>query len=244
VPPIVRRAAGFVRRRVFKAPVGRVHPFDAISPNLDVKWLLDVGANKGDVTTAALRTYAGAKAICFEPVSETFSLLEQAVSAFPGRTHLYKVALSNRAGEEAINITTFNGANSISDQTATHRRLNPHVHQLGTEKISLVRLDDIATELPAEEIDVLKIDVEGHELNVLEGGREFISRRVDTIIIEISMMRDVAVGSQGVFPIFSILNDMGFVLTNVIDIYSSPTEEIQLLQMDCVFRHGRKFGRI
>ena len=240
IPPIMHRTSGYFRRRLLAKSPGRVHPFDAISPSLDVRWLLDVGANRGDVTVAALRSYPGAKAICFEPVSKTFDLLSSAVSAYPGRTHLFNLALSDRTGVEKMNLTTFDGANSIATQTATHKRLNPHVQQVGSESISLVRLDDLAAELPAREIDVLKIDVEGHELNVLEGGRDFISRQVDTVIIEISMMRDEVGRRQAVFAVFALLEEMGFFLTNVIDVYSSPNEEIQLLQMDCVFRHGRR----
>jgi hypothetical protein len=64
---------------------------------------------------------------------------------------------------------------------------NPANHQIGnasssTKDIQLERLDDICKDL--EDICLLKIDVQGHELKVLEGGRQTILKFRPTILIE------------------------------------------------------------
>lgn len=243
VPPIVFRTYRFFERRFKKGNEEGPrlhHPFDAVPRDIDVKWIMDVGANVGDVTTVALWSYPKANVICFEPVKGTFEILKEKLKDFTAQTHLFNMALSNSAGEGEINITTSNGANSIETQSASHQALNPHVREVGKEKIRLVRLDEIASQLPAQKIDILKIDVEGHELAVLEGGANFISKNVNAIIIEVSIMRDQAGKHQSLFDLFAVLNKMGFQLYNIIDLHHTSSDLSQLIQMDCIFRN-RKF---
>lgn len=238
VPPIVHRVAGFLGRKFFK-PQYRRQPFNFVPDNVDVRWVLDVGANVGDVAEAALLSYPNSKVICFEPVSQTFEMLQSRLQGYPDRSFFYKSALSDRSGTEEIHITTFHGANSIEPQSKIHQDLNPHVRELRTEKIELVRLDEIASTFPSTKIDILKIDVEGHEVAVLKGGRNFIANNVDVIIIEISLMRDTSWENQALFEIFDFMQSVGFRLVNVLDVHRPIDNGAMLAQMDCVFRHKR-----
>jgi FkbM family methyltransferase len=235
MPPIVEKL-------LQRLPFGghRRHPFTAIPASLDASVILDVGANVGRVTEAGLRTYARSEVHCFEPVSATFERLSRRLARFGDRVHLHPFALSDRNGEAVINLTSFHGANSLHHQADLHKRLNPHVRELGTERIRLQRLDDFARELPSF-CDIMKIDVEGHELQVLEGGEGFIRDRVDTVLIEISLMRDQSWEQQAVFDIFALMKRWGFCLINVIDLHRARRSDLMLVQMDCVFR---KFSRL
>lgn len=240
VPPLFYRTANFIERKT--APVKiydgveKFHPFNHITNELNVNWVLDVGANVGEVALAALKSYPNAQVICFEPVTKTFEMLKKNVASFSNRTHLYKAALSDKEETGEINITTFHGANSIDSQAKLHKDSNPHVREIGKEKIQLVRLDDYAARFPNQRIDIMKIDVEGHELNVLRGGVHFITENVDLIIVEISLMRDHSLNNQAIFEIFALLNTMGFYLVNIMDLNHSE-DLTNLAQMDCVFRN-------
>ena len=69
IPPIISRAENYIKRRLARLrnkPL-RIHPFDAVPGDINVQWVLDVGANVGDVAIAALGSYPGAQVICFEP---------------------------------------------------------------------------------------------------------------------------------------------------------------------------------
>ncbi|MES2535064.1 MAG: FkbM family methyltransferase [Pseudomonadota bacterium] len=247
LPPLFHRAVRFADRKINPKPITplRIHPFDALPLNVNPKWIMDVGANEGHVADAALQTYAGSNIICFEPVKHTFDILKEKLAPYTGRTHLYNLALSEENMRGEINITSFHGANSILPQAMFHQVLNPHVREISKEEIQLIRLDDFASSLPATEIDILKIDVEGYELNVLKGGIDFISNNVDVIIIEISLMRDESWENQGIFDIFALLNKCGFRLINITDLYYSDRagdENMMLIQMDCVFRKKSKLA--
>lgn len=221
-----------------KIPFGksRFHPFDAIPTGINPATILDVGANEGRVAAAALRTYPQCRVVCFEPVAGTFEALQKRLARYGDRVVYFNEALSDVNAQAEINLTSFNGANSLQPQPDFHKSLNPHVRETGKEVITLSRLDDVADRLPAQKIDIMKIDVEGHELKVLQGGRDFIRRNVDTVIIEISMMRDTSWSQQAVFDIFALMKDLGFALLNVFDLHHANQSDLLTVQMDCVFR--------
>jgi FkbM family methyltransferase len=239
VPPLFFRILGYLERKTIGYGKGliRIHPFEVIPNDITVKWVLDVGANVGDVAVAALKSFPDAQVICFEPVSSTYKILTKRMESYSKRSYLYNVALSDVKDTGVIHITNYHGANSISPQAQFHQDFNPHIREVTTEKISLVCLDDFASKFPTQKIDIMKIDVEGHELNVLKGGARFISKNVDIIIIEISLMRDQSLRNQAVFEIFSFFNEIGFCLLNVMDLHPIENQEMQLVQMDCVFRN-------
>jgi FkbM family methyltransferase len=243
VPPIAFRAIKYINRKLSSAYgcKQKFPPFDHLPYDFEPKWILDIGANVGDVAAAALNSYKESKVICFEPVQATYETLKIRLSPFGDRVLLNKVALSNTSGTGKINITTSHGANSISPQASFHKECNPHVQEIGEEVIDLGRLDDYCKYFPCQQIDVMKIDVEGHELDVLKGGIEFISTSVDIIIIEISLMRDQSWKDQAVFEIFAILKNAGFRLLNAIDLHRTTDGSALLTQMDCIFRHIRTY---
>ena len=185
-PPIVFRALRYFKRRLMAARKEQVRssPFDNLPINFDAKWVLDIGANVGDVAVAALNSYKDSRVICFEPVQKTHDVLKNRLAPFGDRVQMHKFALSNAAGVGEINITTFHGANSIAPQADFHKECNPHVQEVGKERIELVRLDDYSANFPCEHIDIMKIDVEGHELNVLKGVEKVIKKNKCIIQVE------------------------------------------------------------
>lgn len=239
IPPIINKLINLSKKKSNSDSV-RPYPFDSIPLEIDASWVLDIGANLGYVAKNALINWPKAKVICFEPVASTFQILTDNLRDYSDRVILYNKALSDVNGTGQINITTQHGANSIEQQSAFHKYFNPHVREVKKETIELIRLDDIAEKFPAEFIDILKIDVEGHELKVLKGGAKFISTRVDTIIIEIALQRDNSWENQSVFEIFSLLHSFGFCLINCLDLYHANNSNLMLTQMDCVFRHKSK----
>ncbi len=244
VPPIAFRAIQYWKRKL-SAVLGtqdKLSPFNSLPLDFEATWVLDIGANVGDVAIAALNSYKKAKVICFEPVQSTYDALQNRLIPYGNRVFMHKVALSNSTGTGEINITTSHGANSIAPQACFHKKYNPHVQEVGKEKISLARLDEYYTCFPCQQIDVMKIDVEGHELDVLKGGIKFITNCVDFIIIEISLMRDQTLEDQAIFEIFAILKEAGFRFLNAIDLHRSPDGSGMLVQMDCIFRRIKSGG--
>lgn len=240
IPPILVRLFNFIVISYLKKNKGQIkHPFVALPDKLDVRWVMDIGSNVGDVAVAAIKSYPKSKVLCFEPVQETFEVLKNRLFPYKKRTRLYNFAFSDQNKSSIINITSSNGANSIEAQTSFHKKCNPNVKEVSKERITLKKLDSFIGKLPSKKIDIVKIDVEGHELKVLNGGKVFFEHYVDIVLIEISFMRDSSVSKQAIFPIFNFFKKRGFILINITDLHFTEDYLVKIAQFDCVFRHKR-----
>lgn len=122
--------------------------------------LFDVGAHHGEWTRHALRANPRARVHCFEPISSHYAALRAA--RFPEAVTCNRCGLSDAAGERPIDVAT-----------ASLHRLDGGAGD-EVEVIALRTLDGYCRENGVEHIDFLKVDVEGHELAVLHGGRRMI----------------------------------------------------------------------
>ncbi len=134
--------------------------------------ILDIGANIGNhsvywaVKTDAKRIYS------FEPVKDFFKILQKNVEInnLNNKIKIFNIGLSDKK---------INGSISFYDRTnigGTHVKQDPNGNLL------LDKLDNIKIEENA--VDFIRIDVEGHELEVLQGARETLIKYKPTIFIE------------------------------------------------------------
>jgi FkbM family methyltransferase len=131
--------------------------------------VFDVGANIGDWAALAVGINPNATVHCFEPSRAAFDRL---------RGRALKNVVCNNWG---LSSEPREGTLSIfSDEAGTNslyyrQGLEGHT-QRHTEKVSLDTIDSYYQALQLGDIDLLKVDVEGHELEVFRGGREAIKR--------------------------------------------------------------------
>lgn len=135
----------------------------------DVVW--DVGAAVGTYSCFAGR--AGASVVPFEPHPENARRLRQNIQLNQLSTDVRELALSDQAGQTSFVDTGGLGA-------GTH-----HINDGGEFTVEQRRGDDV-TPNP----DVVKIDVEGHELAVLEGMEKVLSG-VRIVFVECHPQHDV-----------------------------------------------------
>jgi FkbM family methyltransferase len=142
--------------------------------------VLDVGANIGYFTTIFARLVGNAGTVhAFEPVGETFRKLDWAIrrNGIEHIVHAQQLALSNSEGEAEI---VFEPA-SVNVGAA---RLGSHVEcdaKLCCERVRTRQIDDLIGAAP---IDFIKIDVEGAEWLVIQGGQKLFQDQNPLVMIE------------------------------------------------------------
>jgi FkbM family methyltransferase len=209
---------------------------DELDP--DAKIIFDIGANVGNVSITLIETFQGAIIYSFEPGHITFELLKQNLSAWceKGRSKLFKLGFYDEAREGRLNITNFNGANSMLDLTQEYKTMNPEIRPQGSESIDLIRLDDFVKENNIKHIDLVKIDVEGVEKQVLLGGREAFTNIVDAVLMEISFVRTPRRSGEYI-ELFKLMHEYGFAPAKIYDLaHSTGSKGWRLAQFDCVFK--------
>ena len=162
----------------------------------------DIGANIG-IYSLIMAKEKNCKTYSFEPVKKTQELLQQNIrlNKLDNKISIEPYGLSNK--DDTVFITnTLGGRNHITN------------HKKNTEKIIVKKLDSYIKQ-GRRENTVLKIDVEGHEMNVLEGGLKFIKKYKPKILVEIELKHTTKEKIKNTFNILDNLDyNCLYVLTN------------------------------
>lgn len=145
--------------------------------------IFDVGANVGQTVKRLRPLFPTAQIHAFEPVPSTFAQLQANVRGDP-LTQCHPLALAERAGTITIKINAKSELNSLSPALRDAADLN------ATEvALTLDTTAGFCARHGITHIDLLKIDVEGFELAVLEGTVPLFSvGAVDYIVAEAGLM--------------------------------------------------------
>ena len=139
---------------------------------------VDVGAHIGSISRALSRQSPDVPVFAYEPMTENFDRLQQKCGEFPAIVPV-KAAASDVEGELEVFLSSESVTHSLSPA------LNKDQYGRGSETIDRVTLDKEAERRAWTKIRILKVDAEGHDLNVLDGGAGlFQSGAVDVVVVE------------------------------------------------------------
>lgn len=145
-------------------PKGRVWMYDVQvaygTRRFDV--IFDVGANVGQTAWGLVRYFPSASIHCFEPVEETFQILKNKYGTHPQVT-LIKQALGSCVEKMQISLSTDSEQNTLVPGGSS----NAPMTETRT-MIDVNTLDNYCRSKDIRMIDLLKIDVQGWELEVLK----------------------------------------------------------------------------
>lgn len=136
--------------------------------------VVDAGANVGLASVYFASRYPSARIVAIEPATENFRLLQQNVAAFPN-VRAVQAALWNEDTEidlldPGLGASGFvTGAGAVGE----HR-----------ERVAALTLGSILDRFELDRVDLLKVDIEGAELEVFQQAAAWIDR-VDAIAIEL-----------------------------------------------------------
>ncbi|MGR3540300.1 MAG: FkbM family methyltransferase [Hasllibacter sp.] len=159
---------------------GTLRAFSAMAKRIRAARILDIGANIGVYAVHLSRLERVAALHCFEPAPAAFAELARnaALQDGPERFSLHPVALSDRAGRAELAVYgEMAGNNALMGTRGTRRKAPP-----GTVSVDCAPLDAL---LDARgEAFAAKIDVEGHELKVIEGARGYLAGNRGVLQVE------------------------------------------------------------
>ncbi len=191
--------------------------------------ILDVGANKGQSIDFFLGINPNAKITAFEPNKKLFQLLEEKYKN-NGNIILNNLGVSNTNGELEFNENILDETSTFESLNLDSKYLEKKAKVLGVTKesiivdkykVAVITLSEFLKSNESNSFDVLKIDVEGHELPVLEGlfsnGNKFKIRLIqleshnDDMYLSNSKHEDIdqLLNKNGYFEIAKIKHGFG-----------------------------------
>lgn len=136
----------------------------------------DVGANQGEWAKGLLERVPDCHVYCFEPVPTTFAKLQENVR--DSRVQFFNMALSSAEGTLAINSVIDNSyISSVHDVSLYH----PDA-RIEKKEVPASTGDRQIADLGLSHVDILKVDAEGHDLDVLIGFKAALDAELIDII--------------------------------------------------------------
>lgn len=206
-PASLRRAFWGLMPRRFHLPL-RYHarwlrrsldPEMALLPSLagERERAVDIGANYGVYTYALWRLFRRVEA--FEPSPDCGSVIRAFGS---DRISLHPVALSSHGGVASLQFARERGRIDLGRGS-----LSPPEERPDRTEVTVRTLDEYGF----PDVNFMKVDVEGHELDVLRGAQETLARCQPNLLVEIEQ-RHLTIPMRDVFRFLEERGYRGFFL--------------------------------
>ena len=203
---------------------------------LDPATVIDVGVAAG--TPELYRAFPDARLLLVEPLEEWRALLEEANGN--RKVEVVIAAAGAEAGETEITVHRVLACSSVlgarrGDDVDTQRRVVPRV-----------RLDNIVEERNLPGPFVVKVDVEGGELEVLDGAPAIL-READLVLLEVSLF-ELVPGAPLLDEVVGWMSEHGFVVADVYNGHNRPLDgalaqlDMAFVQRDGRFRHNHAYA--
>jgi len=140
--------------------------------------VVDIGANYGCYTLSmAKRISGGGKVWAVEPAASTADYLARSIRLNDlDNVELVRAALSDHAGEANLCIEDNAELNALSHTQDDAKK---------TETVRLLTLNHMMDRFGEQGIDFVKLDAEGEEIRILDGGEAFFSRHSPLVMFEL-----------------------------------------------------------
>jgi len=165
--------------------------------NFKIKTIFDVGAHKGEFLKLIKKIENFEKIYSFEPQKQIYQNLN--LLSVENKIFCFNLALSNNNKIRNLKINKISSTSTFSeiDDLSLWYKIksfiiggSPKSSFIYEEKVNVMKLDDFCNNHKISNIDLLKIDTEGHEKEVLEGALNLIKeKKIKYILLEFHLSK-------------------------------------------------------
>lgn len=176
--------------------------------HLDVDVVIDIGANVGLFSEEIRKKLPNAIIYAFEPLKECFNVLSAEFES-DKNFHAFHMALGSHKGDALMHKNEYTPCSSILPITDIHKKEFPHAISESNEKVRVGTLDDAMGDMNiAGKVVLIKLDVQGYELEVLKGATQVIDKS-KVVLIE-TCFTSLYDGQPLFQDIYKYLTERGF----------------------------------
>jgi FkbM family methyltransferase len=233
IQKLFRLSARAEFRRGVKFGVGAAVEHFGMMKSIDIATLVDVGANVGQFTLLTFALHPHVNVEAFEPLAAPAAIFRR---LFHGnnRIKLHQVALGASETTADMNVARREDSSSLLPITTQQTESFPGTDKVGLEKISVVTLSSVVSPSVIRSPALLKLDVQGYELEVLRGCAEMLPL-FKYVYAELSFM-EFYEGQAMAHEVIDFLARQGFSIEGIYNTqYDSKGKSIQC---DCLFKRA------
>lgn len=199
---------------------------------VEVKHIMDGGAHRGDFSLSMLSAFPDATIYAFEPQSTSWNLLVKTASR-NSRIKPFQYALGADSGSAKFYINQSTLTSSLLPSSHLGLKYFKEFNQPhGSETVRIVRLSDFLEKEAITHIDILKLDLQGYEIQALRG----LSGRIDSVKLIYTEVLFVDIYENGCLfeNLCDYLKQRRFNFYQLYNLVSSPLDG-RLLFGDAIF---------
>lgn len=209
---LVQIAQSSIMSRGLRYGVAASTEHKGLISNLDVRQCIDIGSNKGQFALLIRGVHPEAEIYAFEPLLKPFETLEKVFSE-DTKFHCFNVAVGQDSSDTQINVSASNDSSSLLEITDLQVEIFPGTQKESIETIAVRPLKNYIEKFKRNQNTLLKIDVQGYELEVLQASACYLSE-VRWVYVEASfkeLYKDQAFAHE----VITFLSSYNFRLTGV-----------------------------
>ena len=189
--------------------------------------ILDVGANKGQTAKKYRALFPAAEIYCFEAFPDSIAAL-QAQFREDSKIHVVPKAVAREKGVATFYVNEFDATNSLLPRPASDRRYYPKTAgPKETIQVEMISLDEFLQANKVSTVDILKMDIQGGELNALHGAERLLKAGTASLIFaEITFIPHYE-GAPLFHEIWSYLSKFGYSLFDIYDLHRATNGQIR-----------------
>jgi FkbM family methyltransferase len=203
---------------------------DAILPGLQLRTVVDIGANRGQFALCVRRLYPQAQIYSFEPLSRPARSWMRIFGSDP-RAKLFKKAVAAQAGSATMSVSRWDVSSSLLPFAQAQHDNFPFTEEASREVVETTTLPACLDERSLEAPALLKLDVQGYELTALQGCGALLDKF--TYIYTEASFIELYVGQALATELIKFLFERGFKLVCVANL--SHGKSIRPIQADFLF---------
>lgn len=228
---ILRRAEYY---KAFFSGVAAAVEHEALLSNIYCKTIIDIGANRGQFSLVARHCFKDAQIFAFEPLPQPFKVLQN-IFVHDHMITLYQMAIGSASIPQQMHISQKDDSSSLLPITELQNKVFPGTKEKAIINVDVKPLDSILKKNGVRHPALLKIDVQGYELEVLKGCKNILSL-LAYVYVECSY-QELYQGQPLANEIISFLNQQGFDLKGV---YNTDYDALgRAIQSDMFFEATR-----
>jgi FkbM family methyltransferase len=192
----------------------------------------DIGANVGEFAMFVSKAPSVSKVYCFEPVPQAFGKLIQNTKDVKG-VRCFNIALGNSAGTRKMYANHSSPSSSVLPMCPVHAEEFPSTDRALEIDVQMMDLEGIVRQYNLSPPDFIKMDVQGFEDRVINGGIDII-KKAGYCMLELSLLK-LYEDSALVTDINVLMRTLGFRLVGIVHNVVGKSGEI--LQIDGLYKN-------
>lgn len=195
--------------------------------------IFDVGAFRGETYLEYRRIYPKAKLHLVEPFQESIDKLK-VLTEQDKDCRIHEVALADESSTRKLFFNAAPATNSLKKLHPDAGSIweNENLKNVSAVNIETKTLDDLTNSINIDQIDILKIDVQGAEFSVLLGGKYLLSNQKIGVIFFEHIVADTYEDQKPLQAYLELMTSYNYTLLDVIE---PVRRNARILQFDLIF---------